>query len=107
MMETSCPVDCNVAFFTVQARSSFHAAARADPAEFEEPVKHRAIVAHIVFSLLSHVCIHIVWGDLLQEFNVFVGVKLCHLGRHRRLGALSKGQSKSREALSAAEGKLT
>jgi hypothetical protein len=77
-MQTSSPIDSNVAFAPIQARRTLHAAASADPAKFEEAVKYRAVVAHVVLYLFPRVVLHVVGRHFLEEIDVFVGVELCH-----------------------------
>jgi hypothetical protein len=79
VMQSSCPVDCNVTFLTVQASSTLHTAAGADAAEFKETVEYGAIVSHIELGLLALEIVHVLGTDLLQEVDVLVGVKLGHL----------------------------
>lgn len=87
-MKTTSPVDCDVAFTTVQSGGAFHAATGTDTAELEESIEYRTIVSNIEFSLLLGVRLHIVGRDLLQEINVLVGMELGHLITSSRFGAL-------------------
>lgn len=88
MVETTGPVDGDVALVAVQTGGALHAAAGADAAELEQAVKDRAVISDIVLALLSHKGVHVVGRDLLQELDVLVGVELRHLGRDGRLGPL-------------------
>ena len=87
-MQTASPVDGNVAFLAVETRRALHAAACADAAELEQPIENRTVIPDVVLALLSHKGVHVVRRDSLQEFNVFVGMELRHLGRDGRLRAL-------------------
>lgn len=87
-MQTASPVDSNVALFAIQPRSALHAATSADAAELEETVKDRAVVPDIVLVLLFLVIVHVVGGDLLQELDILVRMKLSHLILGRRFSAL-------------------
>ena len=91
-MQSTCPVDGNVALVAVEAGSTLHASARADAAELEEAIEDRAVIADVVLALLSHKGVHVVGRDFLQEFDVLVGVELRHLGRDGRLRALCEGK---------------
>lgn len=77
-MKTSGPVDGNVALLSVESGSSLHTSTGADATELEEPIKHRAIIADVVFALFTHVAVHVVRGDFLKEIDVVVRVELCH-----------------------------
>lgn len=92
VVKTSSPVDGDVAFATVQTCSSLHATTRADAAELKESVEDRAVITNIVFSLLLGERVHVVWGDLLKEINVFVGMELGHLVTCSRFSALQTYQ---------------
>ena len=80
VMQTTGPVDGNVALVTVQARGALHRAAGTDAAELEQTIENRTIVANVVFALLAHETVHVVGRNLLEELNVFICVKLCHFG---------------------------
>jgi hypothetical protein len=79
MMKTASPIDSDVAFTTVQARSTLHTATSADTTEFEQSVEDRTIISNIVLALLLSVCIHVVWCNLSEKVDVFVSVELGHL----------------------------
>lgn len=87
-MQAASPVDGNVAFLSVETRCALHTAAGTDAAKFEKAVKHGAIISDIVFALLSHIAIHVVRGDLLEEVDVIVGMELGHFAAGGRFGAL-------------------
>jgi hypothetical protein len=89
-MKTSSPIDCDVAFATVQTRCTLHATTRADTTELEESVKDRTIITNIVFPLLLGERVHIVGCDLLKEVDVLVGMELGHLMTGGRFGALQE-----------------
>ena len=78
-MQTTGPIDCDIALPSVQTRRAFHCATRADTAELEETVKHGAVITDVVLALLPRELVHVVGGDLVQEFDVFVRVELGHL----------------------------
>ena len=63
MVQSTRPVDGDIALVAVEARSTLHAAAGADPAEFEQTVKNRAVITHVVFALLLREVIHVVGSD--------------------------------------------
>jgi hypothetical protein len=88
MMKAASPVDGNVAFIAVEAGGALHAATSTDAAELEKTVKDGAVVTDIVLALLSHKGVHVVGGNFLQKLDVFIRVKLCHLGHDSGLGAL-------------------
>lgn len=88
MMKTSSPVDSNVAFTTVQTSRALHTSTSTYATEFEQAVEDGTIVADIVLSLLLRKRVHIIWGDLLEEIYVLVGVELCHFMASSWLRAL-------------------
>ena len=88
VMKTSGPVDSDIAFATIQSSSSLHAATGTNTAELKESIKHWAIIPDVVLSLLLGECLHIVGRNLLEEVDVFVGMKLGHLMASSRLGSL-------------------
>jgi hypothetical protein len=88
VMQTASPVDSDVALAAVQSCSAFHAASSADSAELEQAVEDGTVVANIVFALLFAEVVHVVWGDALQEIDVFVGVELGHFVLGCRLRAV-------------------
>lgn len=79
VMESTSPVDCDVAFSSVEARSAFHAATSGDTTELEEAIKDGTIVADVELALLFHEGVHIVWSDLLEKVDILVRMKLGHL----------------------------
>lgn len=92
MMQSSSPIDGDVALLTVQASGAFHTATSANTTEFEKTIKNGAIVTDVVFALLAHVAIHIVGRDLLEEIDIVVRVELCHFASSGRFGALKSSQ---------------
>ena len=88
VMKTTSPVDCYVAFASVQTGGAFHASTCADSAKLEEPVKDRAIISNVVFTLLLSKRVHIIWCYLLKEVDVLVSMELGHLMAGGRLGTL-------------------
>lgn len=88
MMETTSPIDRNVALATVQTRSTLHTAATRDTAKFEKTVEDGAVVADVVFALLFGEIFHVVRRNLGEELDVFIGVELTHLGFRRRFRSL-------------------
>lgn len=90
VVKTTRPIDSNVALLAIQSRSALHTASCTDTAKFEKTIKYGTIVSDVVFSLLPHEAVHIVWRDLLEEIDVVVGVKLGHLASSRRFRALRK-----------------
>lgn len=92
MMQASRPVHGNVAFLPVQSRCALHATTSTDAAKLKEAVEDGAVITNIIFALLSHVAIHIVVRNFLQEVNIIIGVELCHFtprGRFRALRLVS------------------
>jgi hypothetical protein len=79
VMQTTSPVYSDVAFPSVQASGALHGTASADTAKLKKAIKYRAIVSDIVFTLLAGELLHVVWRDLVQEFDVLVRVELRHL----------------------------
>ena len=88
MVETSSPVNGDVAFAAIQTSSSLHTTTSADATELEKSVEHRAIVADIVFTLLFRERVHIVWRDLLKKVDVLICVELGHFMTGGRFCAL-------------------
>jgi hypothetical protein len=88
MMKTSSPIDCYVAFATIETGSTLHASTRANTAELEESIEDRTIITNVIFALLLSERVHVVGRDLLKEVDVLVGVELSHLMACGRLGAL-------------------
>ena len=78
-MQTSGPVDSDVAFLPVQPGSALHTSTGTDAAEFEETVKYRTIVTDVELGLFALEVVHVLGADLLQKINVLVGVELGHL----------------------------
>jgi len=54
VVQTASPIDGNVALLAIETRGTLHAATGANSAELEQAVKDRAVVADVVFALLSH-----------------------------------------------------
>ena len=88
VMETTSPIHRNIAFATVESRCALHAAAGADAAKFEQPIKDGTVITYVELSLLFRVGVHIVWGDLGKKLNVLVRVELSHLKLVGRLRPL-------------------
>ncbi len=83
VVETSSPVDSYVTFLAIESRCSFHTTSSADPTELEESIEDGAIVPDVEAALLFLVHLHIVGRYFTQEFDVFVGVELCHFKASR------------------------
>lgn len=94
VMESTSPVDCDVAFASVEARSALHAPTSRDTTELEEAIKDGAIVADVEFALLFHEGVHIVWRDLLEKVDILVGMKLGHFMLCSWFGSLNAHISK-------------
>lgn len=77
-MEASSPVHRDVAFTAVKSSSTFHASTSTDAAEFEETIKHRAIISHIEAPLFFLVQLHVIRRYLFQKIDVLIGMELCH-----------------------------
>jgi len=88
VMKTTSPVDCDVAFASIQASSTLHATTSANTAEVEESVEDWTIITDVVFSLFFGKSIHIVRSNLLQEVDVLVGMELGHFVTGSRFCAL-------------------
>ena len=93
-METTSPVDGDVAFVSVEACSPFHTATGTDSTKLKKPVKYRTVVADIISTLLACKRVHVVGGYFPQEVDVFVGMELRHFKLGGRFGAL-KGNNVS------------
>lgn len=65
VMETTSPVDSDVALLSIQSGGTFHTTTSADTAKLEQAVEHGTIVTDVVFALLAHVTVHVVGGDFL------------------------------------------
>lgn len=63
VMQTASPVDRNVALIPIQARSTFHAATRANSTEFKKSIENGTVVSDVVSSLLLRIIIHVVRRD--------------------------------------------
>ena len=87
-MQSTRPINCNVAFSSIQTRCTFHTTASANAAELEKAIEHRTIVSNIVFALLFCIVIHVVGRYALQEIYIFIGMELCHFEFAGRFGAL-------------------
>lgn len=88
MVQATRPVNGDITFIAVEPRSTLHTTAGADPAEFEQTVKNRAVITHVVFALLLREVIHVVGSNFRQKVNVLVRVELGHLVFGRRFGTL-------------------
>lgn len=78
MMQTTSPIDGNVALLSVEPCSAFHGSTGTDATELEKTIEYRAVIADVVLGLLAHVTVHIVWRNPPKKFDVLVGVKLGH-----------------------------
>lgn len=78
VMKSTSPVDCDVAFASVEARSALHAATGGDTTELEEAIEDGTIIADVEFALLFHEGVHVVWRDLLEKVDILVCMKLGH-----------------------------
>ena len=94
VMESTSPVDCDVAFASVEARSALHAATSRDTTKLEEAIEDGTIIADVEFALLFHEGVHIVWRDLLEKVDILVGMKLCHFMLCSRFSSLNARISK-------------
>jgi len=65
MMEPTSPIDCNIAFSTVQSCSTLHTTTSTDTAKLEKAVEDRTIIADVEAALLFLEVLHVVWGDSL------------------------------------------
>lgn len=90
VMQTTGPVDGDVALLAVESGGTLHGSARTDATEFEKAIEDGTIVADIVLSLLARITVHVVGRDPSKEINVFVGVELCHLVDNCGLCALHR-----------------
>lgn len=88
VVQSTSPIDGDVALLPVETGCALHGAASADTTELEQPVKDRTIITDVVLSLFAHVTVHVVWGDSSQEVDVLVCVELGHLVDHGWLGTL-------------------
>lgn len=88
MVKTASPVNRHVTLLTVESCSSLHTPTRTDTAKVKEAVEDRAIITHVVFSLLFGIIVHVIWRDLAQEVDVLVGMELGHLEFGGRFCAL-------------------
>ena len=79
VMQTASPIHSHITFASVQPRRTLHGATGADTTELEKTVEHRTVISDIIFALLFGEVVHIVGCDLVEEVDVFVGVKLRHL----------------------------
>lgn len=79
VVQTTSPVDGDVALAAIQPCGALHAASSADSAELEQAVEDGTVVTDIVFALLFAKVVHVVGSDALQEIDVLVGVELGHL----------------------------
>lgn len=78
-METTGPIDSNIALVAVQSRSTFHTTTRTNSAELKKPVENWTIVSNVVSTLFFGEVIHIVRCHLGEEVDIFIGVELGHL----------------------------
>ena len=83
MMQSSCPVHCDITFTAVETRGTLHATPCTDTAELKEAIKDWTVVSHIETTLLLLIRLHIVGGYFIQEVNVLIGMEL----RHFKLGS--------------------
>lgn len=94
VMKSTSPVDRDVAFASVEARSTLHAATSGDTTELEEAIEDGAIVADVKLALLFHEGVHVVWRDLLEKVDILVRMKLGHFMLCGWLGSLHARISK-------------
>ena len=90
VVQSTGPVDSNVAFVAAETSGTLHASASADAAELEKAVENRTIISDIVFSLLLRERLHVLGGHLLEKVDVLVGVELRHLKEDGGLRTLRK-----------------
>lgn len=88
MVETTGPVDRNVALVAIQTRGALHTPTGADAAKFKQTVKDGTIVSYVVFALFLGVLIHVIRRHLGQEIDIFVGMELGHFELGSGFGAL-------------------
>lgn len=89
MVEPAGPIDSDIAFPTVQPRSTFHATTRTNATKLEEAVKDRTIVTNVEAALLFLEVLHIIRGYSLQKIDILVGVELGHFKIGGGFGALN------------------
>lgn len=77
-MQTTSPVHSDVALVAIQSCCALHTATCTDSAEFKQAVEHRAVITHIVSTLLLREMVHVVGSNLGQEVDILVGVELGH-----------------------------
>ena len=94
VMKSTSPVDCDVAFASVEARSALHAATGGDTTKLEEAIEDWAIVADVELALLFHEGVHVVWRDLLEKVDILVCMKLGHFMLCSWFGSLNARISK-------------
>lgn len=88
MVQTSSPVDGNIAFLAIQSRGTLHGSTSADATELEQAVKDRAVVSYIVLALLLGKLFNVVGSDFLEKVDIFVSVELGHFEFGGRFGTL-------------------
>jgi hypothetical protein len=64
-MQSTGPVDGNIALAAVEPRSAFHGSACTDTAELEQSIKDWAVVSHVVLALLFDEHVHVVRCNLV------------------------------------------
>ncbi len=87
VMQPTCPVDRNIAFVPTQPSRTFHTSTGTDRTVLEQAIKDGAVVANVELGLFANKRVDVVRGDSVEEFDVFVGVKLRHLAFGGGLGA--------------------
>jgi hypothetical protein len=93
-MQSTSPIDCDIALSSVQTRRALHGATSTDPAELEQAVKDGTVISDVVFALLFGEVVHVVRCDFVEELDIFVGVELRHFvlgGWFRALRRISYG----------------
>jgi hypothetical protein len=62
VVEPAGPIDSDIAFPTIQPRSTFHATTRTNATELEKAVKYRTIVTNVEAALLFLEVLHVIRG---------------------------------------------
>lgn len=65
MVETTSPIDSDIALLAVESCGALHASASGNTTEFEEPIEDRTIISYVEFALLFRECFHVVWRHSL------------------------------------------
>lgn len=88
MMKSSCPIDCDITFTTIETCGTLHTTPCADTTELKEAIKDWTVISHIETTLLLLIRLHIVRRHFIQEVNVLVGMELRHFKLGSRLRTL-------------------